>query len=104
MKISKKEEFREGCSGCVVEWGSETIAQQDGTTNLFRHVFSANVKMVSEKYWLHMYWLACSVFWLALHCRVVSLHAPGPYVRMKLENTEIKLSCTPFVTQIMNCV
>jgi hypothetical protein len=49
MKISKNEDFREGCSGCVVEWGNGTIAQQDGTANLFRHVFSANVKMVSEK-------------------------------------------------------
>jgi len=39
MKISKNEEFKEGFSGCVVEWGSETIPQQDGTANLFRHVF-----------------------------------------------------------------
>jgi len=37
MKISKIEEFKEGSLGCVVEWGSETIAQQDGTANLFRH-------------------------------------------------------------------
>jgi hypothetical protein len=55
MKISKSEKFREGSSGCVVEWGSETIAQQDGTANLFRHVSSVNVKMVSEKCWLHIY-------------------------------------------------
>jgi hypothetical protein len=78
MKISKNEEFGEGSSGCVVEWGSETIAQQDGTANLFRHVFSANVKMVSEKYWLHMY---CLFSVLACSALQGSLSAPSSALR-----------------------
>jgi len=90
MEISKNEEFKEGSSGCEVEWGIETIPQQDGTANLFRHVFFNECENSLRN--TGFICTALLVFWLAVHCGVVSLHPAGPYIKMKLENTEMKLS------------
>ena len=74
--------MNESSEGCGVECEFEDVAQKVGTTILFRHIQSGDVKSASEKCWLHTTFHVCALYGTPRQ----SAHSSALHIKEKAQN------------------